>query len=89
MEDTMFKKIILLLAALLVSLPAYSVNINTASAKDLAAALNGVGASKAESIVAYREKSGAFKVLKDLVKVKGIGAATVAKNRSNIELGLK
>ncbi|HSM68122.1 MAG TPA: helix-hairpin-helix domain-containing protein, partial [Xanthomonadales bacterium] len=35
------------------------VNINTASADELAAALKGVGPSKAEAIVTYRETNGA------------------------------
>jgi len=82
----MFKKTLLLLAALLVSSSAFSVNINTASAKELAEALTGIGESKAESIVTYREKHGAFETLKALTKVKGIGAATVDKNRNDIEL---
>jgi len=82
----MFKKTLLLLAALLISTSAFSVNINTASAKELAAALTGIGESKAGAIIMYREKHGAFKTLKGLTKVKGIGAATVDKNRDNIEL---
>jgi len=86
MEDIMFKKTFLLFAILFVSLPVFAVNINAASSKELAAALNGVGASKAEAIIMYREKHGAFKTLKALTKVKGIGAATVDKNRSSIEL---
>jgi len=82
----MFKKTLLLLATLLISSSAFSVNINTASAKELAAELTGIGESKAGAIVMYREEHGAFKTLKGLIKVKGIGAATVDKNRDNIEL---
>lgn len=82
----MFKKILLLVVMLLVSFTAFAVNINTASSEELAAGLKGVGESKANAIVVYREEHGSFKTLQDLTKVKGIGAATVDKNRENIEL---
>jgi len=82
----MFKNLLLLLVASLVSFSAFSVNINTASATELAASLKGIGENKGAAIVAYREVNGSFKTLKDLTKVKGIGAATVDKNREEIEL---
>lgn len=63
------------------------VDINKASAEELAAALDGVGAAKAERIVDYRDKHGAFKHADELVKVKGIGLATVDKNREYIRIG--
>jgi len=62
------------------------VNINQASAAELAEALNGVGLKKAEEIVAWREKNGPFKEADELAKVKGIGAATIEKNRSRIQM---
>jgi len=86
MENIMFKKILLSFAGLLVSFSAFSVNVNTASVAELAAGLKGIGENKAAAIVAYREANGDFKLLKDLTKVKGIGAATVDKNREGIEL---
>lgn len=49
------------------------VNINTATATQIADALKGVGISKAEAIVAYRENYGYFTSVDDLVAVKGIG----------------
>lgn len=61
------------------------VNINQASADELVEALIGVGPSKAEAIVAWREANGAFTSLEDFGKVKGIGAATIEKNKSNIQ----
>lgn len=61
-----------------------SVNINTASAEEIAEALNGVGLSKAEEIVRYREAHGAFAHIDELVNVKGVGMKTVDKNRDNI-----
>lgn len=63
---------------------AQPVNVNTADAGTIAANLKGVGQSKAEAIVAYREKNGAFKSVDDLAKVKGIGEKTVAANREYI-----
>ena len=59
-----------------------SVNINGASAAELAAGLNGVGLSKAEAIVRYREQFGDFESVDELTDVTGIGAATVDRNRS-------
>jgi len=74
---------------LLVSFTTFAVNINTASADELVKALKGIGQSKASAIIMYREEHGVFKNLQDLTKVKGIGAATVDKNRENIELETK
>jgi competence protein ComEA len=73
---------LVLLAWSLVAMAA-SVNINQADAK-LLATLNGVGPQKAAAIVAYRDANGPFHSIDDLAKVKGIGAATVDKNRDKI-----
>ena len=51
------------------------ININTASAEELAQ-LKGIGPSHAAKIVAYREKNGPFKMPEDLVQVSGIGQKT-------------
>lgn len=69
------------------SFAADKVDINTADAATLAAALNGIGASKAEAIVAYRAENGPFQSADDLEKVKGIGAKTVELNRERISIG--
>lgn len=47
------------------------ININTASA-ELLCTLPGVGSSKAEKIIAYREAYGAFKATEDIMNVEGI-----------------
>ncbi len=60
------------------------VNLNTAGAKEIADTLKGVGMVKAQAIVAYRNEHGDFKSLDELVQVKGIGVATVAKNEDVI-----
>jgi competence protein ComEA len=62
------------------------VSINTASAEDLSEMLTGIGPSKAAAIVAHREQHGAFKTVEDLINVKGIGEATLEKNRDRISL---
>lgn len=62
------------------------VDINKADAKTIAKELDGVGLARAQAIVDYREKNGAFKSVEELRKVKGIGAKTLEQNRSNIRL---
>ena len=57
-------------------------DINSADA--IAAALNGVGLTKAQEIVVYREMFGNFHSVEELADVKGIGPATVEKNRQRI-----
>ena len=54
------------------------VDINSASAEVLDAALPGIGPAKAKAIVAWREAHGAFHTPGDLDKVDGIGEKTVA-----------
>ena len=63
-----------------------TVNINTATAEELSALLVGIGDKKAQEIVQYRDQNGAFQKPDDLANVKGIGVATVEKNRKRIEL---
>ncbi|HZA28109.1 MAG TPA: helix-hairpin-helix domain-containing protein [Gammaproteobacteria bacterium] len=82
----MIRKIIL--AALLV-LPTFlyageKIDINTASAEALAEAIKGVGKTKAEAIVAYRQEHGSFDSIDELALVRGIGEKTVEINRENL-----
>ena len=63
-----------------------TVNINKADAPTLASALNGVGPSRAEKIVRYREAYGPFKSVEELAEVEGIGLSTLSKNRKVITL---
>ncbi len=65
---------------------AQPVNVNTASAEEIADSLKGVGLSKARLIVAYREANGSFAHIDELVNVKGIGIRTVDMNRDRILL---
>ncbi len=62
------------------------VNVNTASAEALAKALKGVGLKKAEAIIKHREAVGGYKRIEQLLEVKGIGEATLEKNKAFIRL---
>ena len=61
------------------AVPLGKVNINTASADELAKYLPGVGPTTAARIIAYRTQHGTFARIEDLMKVKGIGKAEFAK----------
>jgi competence protein ComEA len=84
------KKVILALVLLSCTwcVSADPVDINSATVDQLAQSLNGVGKAKAEAIVQDREKNGKFKSIDDLTRVKGIGAATIEKNRDKITVGM-
>ncbi len=62
------------------------VNINSADAATLAQALKGVGKSRAEEIVRYREAYGPFYALEDLLEVRGVGKSILKNNRDRITL---
>lgn len=63
-----------------------AVNINTADARMLDKALEGVGPVKAAAIVEYRSKNGPFKSAEDLKKVEGIGPAIIEANKDNLKI---
>ena len=79
-------KLSILVLALAALAPAADerVNVNTADAATIAARLDGVGLKKAQAIVSYREANGRFDAAAELANVKGIGAATVARNADRI-----
>jgi competence protein ComEA len=54
------------------------VNLNTASASQLEG-LPGIGKSTAERIVEYRQKSGGFKKVEELMNIRGIGEKSFLK----------
>ena len=84
------KTLLTLLATLLLAATAWAaepVNVNSASAEEISQNLKGIGLSKAQSIVAYREANGSFMHADELVNVKGIGIKTVDQNRGLILLG--
>lgn len=55
------------------------VDINKADARELSERLKGIGEKKAQAIVAYRKEHGAFRALRDLEKVKGVGPVFIKK----------
>ena len=81
----------LLIAVLAATAPCFGfagpVNINSADAETIAAELDGVGVSKAQAIVAYRDKNGAFASPEDVLNVKGIGLQILNANRNDILVG--
>ena len=68
------------------ALHAEPVNVNSANAETLAAALRGVGEKTATAIVEYREEHGPFDSVEQLLDVKGIGPKTLEQNREDILL---
>lgn len=78
----MLKKLVLLLAALVVSISsafAAAVDVNTADQQTLES-LKGIGPVKSKAIIDERTKNGPFKDEDDLAKrVNGLGAKSVAK----------
>lgn len=77
-----------LLAGLLVPMLALGgpVDINTADAVTLAKELQGVGMSRAQAIIDYRERNGGFKSVDEILKVKGIGPQVLEQNRGNMQV---
>ncbi len=79
----MKNKIFLFLFLALLAAPALStVNINLASAQELASELKWIGEKKARAIIQYRKANGDFCSADDLLKIKGIGSREVETNRS-------
>lgn len=77
----------MIIASLLsaISTVAMAINVNTSSADELAAELNGVGPKLASAIVQYRESNGPFTSEQDFMKVSGIGPVIVERNRDVLE----
>ncbi|SFL01642.1 competence protein ComEA [Lachnospiraceae bacterium KH1T2] len=61
------------------------VNINTADAKELTS-LSGIGATRAEAIIAYRNEHGAFTSPEDIMNVAGIKEGLYIKIKNQIKL---
>lgn len=85
----MFKKIIASMAIVTAtSLFGMSINdLNKASKEELMA-IKGIGASKAEAIIAERKKE-KFKSVEDVTRVKGIGEVTAANIKNDVKSGAK
>lgn len=61
------------------------VSINTAKKEELMT-LSGIGESKANAIISYRQENGNFKMIEDIKNVSGIGDAVYEKIKDNITL---
>lgn len=59
------------------------VNINTASVSELTT-VSGIGESRAQAIIAYREKNGGFRCIEDIKKVEGIKDGLFSKIKDKI-----
>ncbi|MDX5371142.1 MAG: helix-hairpin-helix domain-containing protein [Pseudomonadaceae bacterium] len=62
------------------------VNLNTADAATLEEGLLGIGPTKAQAIVEHRNSNGPFASVDELLEVKGIGPATLEKNRGRLSV---
>lgn len=79
-----FLSVLLLASHAALALPEGAVNVNTAAVEVLAETLDGVGVSKAQAIVEYREEFGQFLSVEDLLDVRGIGPKVIEINREKI-----
>ncbi|MNY28761.1 ComE operon protein 1 [compost metagenome] len=68
------------------AVPVTRIDLNSADAQTLARELNGIGEAKARAIVEYRDAKGPFTSVDELLEVKGIGAATLEKNRERLSV---
>jgi competence protein ComEA len=62
------------------------IDLNKADATILQRDLFGIGETKANAIVAYRDSNGPFSSVDELLEVKGIGKALLDKNREKLEV---
>lgn len=62
------------------------VNINTADESQLTT-LTGIGATRAQAIIAYREENGPFSAIEDIMNVQGIKEGTFQKIKDDIVVG--
>ncbi|MEF8833536.1 MAG: helix-hairpin-helix domain-containing protein [Halofilum sp. (in: g-proteobacteria)] len=86
----MIRKIVLAMVLALATGAAVAdekIDINTANAENLAAALDGVGEVRAQAIVDYREANGDFPSVASLTAVTGIGPATLESNQERLTVG--
>lgn len=76
--------VILFTSGLQVAFAAKEVDINHADSMTIAESLDGIGQSKAQAIVDYREKHGPFTRVQDVAAVKGVGEKTLESNAKYI-----
>lgn len=59
-------------------------DLNSADANTLQSTLIGIGKTKAEAIVAYRQANGPFTSVDELLEIRGIGKALLDRNRDKL-----
>ena len=84
----MARWIVALAALLFAAAASAALNLNTAT-KDELVALPGIGPSKAQAIVDYRNQNGPFRSVDELRKVKGIGEKLFNQLRPELTVGPK
>lgn len=62
-----------------------SVNLNKSTFEQLIS-LKGIGHTKAQAIIVYRQQAGGFKSVNELTKVSGIGEKIVKDNRARLSI---
>ena len=91
-DKTFFKFLLVFVLILAISLAVINyasaalVNINTASQTELET-LNGIGPSKAQAIIDYRNTNSSFKKIEDIKNVSGIGDVTYNNIKDYITVG--
>ena len=68
------------------SVAAMTINLNTATQAELEK-LPGVGPAMAKAILEYRQKSGGFKKVEELMNVRGIGEKNFLKLKAQLSVG--
>ncbi|MBT5331460.1 MAG: ComEA family DNA-binding protein [Porticoccaceae bacterium] len=63
-----------------------TINVNVATAEQIADILDGVGMTRAQAIVQHRENYGKFERVEELLMVRGIGDSILNANREKIAL---
>lgn len=61
------------------------INLNSATQEEMEE-LNGIGPSKAQAIIQYREENGLFQTVEDLLNVSGIGEKTLENMKDSIQI---
>ena len=67
-------------------IPEWPLDLNRATARELET-LPSVGPAMAARIIAYREKTGGFKKIEELMNVSGIGPKKLAQMKPKLEIG--
>jgi len=71
-------------SAVMEQMQAPVIDLNKADAATLQAQLSGIGKTKADAIVAFREEHGDFASVDELLEIKGIGKALLERNRDKL-----